>query len=306
MPDILALSADEAKFFETGELPSALTPEPVAPAADAAPATPAPTAAPAAAPATPSAPPRDDKGRFTTAAPDNEMIRLLADAEARNADALAKLTALQARVEELSKPAPKPAPDRNLDPLGYLEHQIAEQTRLLTELRAEQAQHKEQATEADAQRAFVNSVHAMRAEFIKTTPDYDAAYAHLRNARLEELSLLGFDSRAAQQQLAQEEFAIAAAEVRRGRNPVATIYDLAKKRGYTPPAAPAATQTPEDKLAAIRAAAEAAKTVERGGLPTDAELTLATARNASPAQLDKLAADRDAWSKFTGTKTSIF
>ena len=297
MPDILTLSADESKFFETGELPAALAPEP--------PATPEPPVAADPTPTAPAAPARDDKGRFVAAQPD-DVSRLLADAEARNADALAKLNALQSKVEELSKPAPKPAPDRNTDPLGFLEHQIAEQTRLLTELRAEQTQTRERSAEADAQRAFVNSVRSMRDEFIKTTPDYDAAYNHLRAARLEELELFGLSRQQAAQQLSQEEFALAAAEVHRGRNPIKTVYDLARKRGYAPATPTTPPPTPEAKLAAIRAAADADKTVERGALPVDAELTLATARTASPTQLDKLVRDPKAWAKFTGTETNLF
>ena len=81
---------------------------------------------------------------------------------------------------------------------------------------------------------------------------------------------------------------------------------MARKRGYTPPAAHVSQPTPEDKLANILASASAGQNVERGGTPTEAELTLVTARNASPSQLDKLAADDAVWAKFTGSKQGLF
>ena len=69
---------------------------------------------------------------------------------------------------------------------------------------------------------------------------------------------------------------------------------------------PAAQPKPEDKLATILAAAEASKGVERGGTPSELDLTLATARNASPTQLDKMTADDALWAKFTGARTGLF
>lgn len=301
------LTAEEARFFETGELPAALTPPPA----------PAPVAAP---PPTPAAPapepvaetqPRDDKGRFaprSEAEPDTEFARVIAAEAARAAAAEAQLAALQARLDELTKPKPPPPPDRNSDPLGSLEHQIAEIAKHLTMLREDQTRAQQERAEREAQAAFAANIRAMRESFVKEAPDYDAAYKHLRSSRLEELELVGLSRQQAEQQLAQEEFALAAAEVRRGRNPVKTIYDLARKRGYAATSAtPAPAQPkPEDKLANILAAASATQTVERGGTPSEAELTLATARNASPAQLDKLTADEAAWAKFTGSKTSLF
>lgn len=301
------LSPEEARFFETGELPGALVPPPAP--------KPEPIAAPAPAPAPePAAPARDEKGRFVPAAPApepaparDEFARVIAAEASRAAAAEAQLAALQARLDELTKPKPPPAPDRNIDPLGALEHQIAEQTRLLAELRTKAEADAQARAEREAQAEFASHIRKMRTDFIKDTPDYDAAYKHLRDTRLEELALFGLDVRAAEQQLAQEEFALAASEVRKGHNPIKTIYDLARKRGYAPPAAPPPAQpTPEDKLATILAAAEASKGVERGGTPSDAELTMATARNASSAQLDKLAASDDIWAKFTGTKQGLF
>lgn len=302
------LTPDEARFFETGELPGALVPPPAAK-----PAEPEPAAAPAAEePAAPE-PPRDDKGRFAPrteaapeVAPDTEFARVIAAEAARAAQAEAQLAALQARIDELTKPKPPPAPDRNIDPLGALEHQIAEQTRLLAELRAKAEADTQARAEAEARQSFMSHIRTLRNEFSKATPDYDTAYAHLRSSRLEELQLFGLDARQAEQQLQQEEFALAASEIRKGRNPVKTIYDLARKRGYSAKPAAPATPAPADKLATILAAAEAAKGVERGGTPTESELTLATARNASPAQLDRMTADEALWAKFTGTKTGLF
>lgn len=297
------LSAEELRFFETGELPSALTPPPA----------PAPTPEPVAAPAPQ---PRDETGRFVpapaapaaepAAAPAAEYARVIAAEAGRAAAAEAQLSALQARLDELTKPKPPPAPDRNVDPLGALEHQIAEQTRLLSELRAKAEADMQARAEAEAHQAFVAGIRNMRAEFIKSAPDYDAAYSHLRASRLEELGYLGLNQQQAEQQIAQEEFALAASEIRKARNPVQTIYELAKKRGYQPKSAPATATSPEDKLSTILAAAEAGKGVDRGSLPPESELTLATARTASPTQLDKLTADDVHWKKFVGAKTDIF
>jgi hypothetical protein len=296
------LSAEEARFFETGELPATLAPPPPA----APPAPPEPVPAPIVEPAPA---PRDDKGRFAPRVePDADIARVIAAEAARAAAAEAKLDALQARLDELSRPKPPPPPDRNIDPLGALEHQIAEQTRLLAELRTRAEADMQARSEREAHQAFARSIRDMREAFIKDAPDYDAAYKHIRDSRLEELELVGLTPQQAEQQLAQEEFALATAEVRKGRNPVKTIYELARKRGYAPtstPPAPTAAK-PEDRLATILAAAEAAKGVERGGAPSEIDLTLATVRNASPTQLDKLTADESAWAKFTGSKQGLF
>ena len=300
------LTPEEDRFFTTGELPASLTPPP-APKPEPV-AAPAPTpAAPPPAPTAPEAPPRDEKGRFAPRTePDADIARVIAAEAARAAQAEAQLAALQARLDELTKPKPPPPPDRNVDPLGALEHQITElanSVKAQRELAEAEAQAR---AEREARIQFASNVRNLRDEFAKTTPDYNDAYKHLRETRLEELALFGLDQNQAEQQLAQEEFALAAAEVRKGRNPAKTIYDLAKKRGYAAPTAPAAQPKPEDKLATILAAAEASKGVERGGTPSELDLTLATARNASPTQLDKMTADDALWAKFTGAKTGLF
>lgn len=300
------LTPEEERFFTTGELPAALTPPPAPKPEPVAAPTPAP-AAPPPAPAASVEPPRDEKGRFAPRTePDADIARLIAAEAARAAQAEAQLAALQAKLDELTKPKPPPPPDRNVDPLGALEHQIAELANSVKAQRERAEADAQARAEREARMEFANRVRAMRNEFAKEAPDYDAAYNHLRATRLEELSLFGLDQTAAEQQLAQEEFALAAAEVRKGRNPAKTIYDLAKKRGYAAPTAPAPQPKPEDKLATILAAAEASKGVERGGTPAEIDLTLATARNASPSQLDKMTADEALWAKFTGAKTGLF
>ncbi len=315
MADNLTLSPDEAAFFETGVLSDSLRVQEGAPlpVLDAPPvdAEPAPDTAPSSSPPSPGdqTPGRDPvTGRFVSAeptvndtAPAPELARFLADAESRRAAAEAQLAALEAKLADLSKPPAPPPPNKDVDPLGHFEHQLSEIGRQLTELREAERKASEQRAMSEQQREFVRSVHALREEFVAKQPDFDAAYKHVRNVRLSELRDLGVPNPEAA--LNQEEFAFAAADVRRGQNPAARLYERARRYGYTPAAA--AQPTPTDKVAAIKAAAEAARNVERGTPPPDA-LTLGTLKDASEAQLNKLVSDQAAWDRILGKKTSIF
>lgn len=322
MEEPLVLDADVAHFFETGELPASLTPAPAAPAAPAAPEPPPrePDTAPSSSP-----PPRDERGRFVAtpeapapsapeppapaapaasgATPDTAALaELIAGEASRRAAAEAQLATLQARLDSLTKAAAPPPPDPAADPLGSLEYKLGEITRTLNELRETTTRARTEREENTELNNFVSHIRTLRDAFVKTTPDFDAAYTHLRNAQATALQAAGVPVHEIPNRLLTDELAIARNAVAAGKNPAAVAYDLARRFGYTP-AAP--QPAPTDRVAAIRAAAEAAKTVERGAAP-EAALTPSTIRQASEAQLDQLVQSEDLWAKFTGRKRDIF
>lgn len=80
----------------------------------------------------------------------------------------------------------------------------------------------------DVQSFVISSEAAFKSE----TPDYDAAAAHLKEVRSQELRMLGTPEAQIPQVIAREVMQIAEGARRRSENPAKVFYDLATVRGY--------------------------------------------------------------------------
>jgi hypothetical protein len=296
--DDYTLTADEAKFFETGELPASLAPEP-------APVEPAPTPAavdPAPAPAAAAEPPAP----APNADVDLGLLRQrLADEQARNEATAAEVARLKAEIEA-AKPKPQ-APDLSTDPLGHLLHKLDSLNEKIEAMSTKSEEERNQSALKNSFEDFKTQVRGLKEQFAKTTPDFDKAHDHLRDLRRADLRDLGMDAKQIEMQIIREEVAGAEAAVRAGKNPAAELYAKAVRYGYQKPA-PAAP-TAEAKLAIVKAGLEANPQPLAREAPAGAELTFAALKDAGEADLDKVAADDNLWQKVVGGRVggkSIF
>lgn len=144
--------------------------------------------------------------------------------------------------------------------------------------------------------------------FYAKTPDFLAAYNHLRNTRDNALKALGFnDENARKQQIEHEEKALASNAIKTKKSYASMLYDLAKAYGYTGPVLPpspapavvqqpAAPQSPATnqaaaaKIESIRNGKDAASPTLNGSGGSAAEgLTVSQLANMSEAQFLDLA-----------------
>lgn len=268
------LTPDEVAFFQTGELSPALaapTPEPAV-------VTPETVVAP------------------TISQPDAaDLLRQsLAEEQSRRIQAELRLQQIQQQIQQAQTTVA--APDPNTDPLGAMMHQLNTVSTTVTGLQQQLSNQSNQQSQLQNFQQFATGIQQLKAEFMKTTPDFQDAYNHLRANRSEDLRILGAQPAQIDQVLLQEEVSIASAALRDGKNPVETIYNLAKRHGYTTKAVPLTTQA---KLASVAAGEAASKSLARASAPTP-EFTLDGLKEAGDSDLNKLVQDPDAWAKFTG------
>jgi hypothetical protein len=290
------LTPEEQHFFESGGDTSQLTPAP-APAGsidplDAAGLGNAPAPAPAAAPVDPPAP---APAPAPAADPTELMRTALADAQ-RNA------AALEARLAAATAPAPAQepaAPDPNTDPLGSMMHQLEQVNK---NVQAMQERLNEQQSASQQQAAFQNfqrQVVALRDQFKVTNTDFDAAYAHIREARTADLKSYGVPETDIAAQLFREEVALSEAALKQGKNPAEAIYEMAKRHGYGKPAT--AAPAPAVKLEAVKKGAAPTSPAALPATPVTENITIESLKDASDADLNKLVTDPAAWSKIAGS-----
>ena len=297
MADQNNLTPDEAAFFESGELPAnlaaeqaaALAAQQAAEAAQVKADADAATIAAAAATQQPVTPP--------VQVPDNtEFLRqaLLAEQQAR-AQVQAELQRLQAAATQKQEPV---APDPEVDPLGAMMHQLNNVNNTVADLQTKLLAQQQVQAQTEALLSFQSSMKAVRDEYVKATPDFDAAYNHLRSVRADDMRVVGIPDTKIQQILLQDEIAIAQTAIRTGKNPAAVMYEMAKRHGYA--AKPSGATPPASKLDTLQAGMQAAKLPPAASQPP-ADLTLASIKSASDTDLDKLVQSDDAWAKFAGT-----
>lgn len=305
MSDLHELTAAESKFFETGELPPELAAEQTPPATPAepdlftsAPVDPAPTeTAGDTTPTTPTAP----------ATPDpflSNLQRQLVEAESRRLAAEQRLNDLMAQLQQAQ--TQQAAPDPTIDPFGHLQHQVSSISTAIQTLQQSMAQQDQQNALTQQLNSFVGQVREMRDAFSRTVPDFNDAYAHVRNMRMNDLRDAGIAEHMLPAALLQDEMTVAQTAIQSGRNPAQVIYDMAKRHGYTPKAAAAATAAaPATKVAQLIAGQAAAKNLPRAG--ADVAFSLETLKDASESDLNKLVQSDDLWNKtFGGHGNDIF
>jgi|ERR1700692_220955 len=292
------LPAEYASFFNSGgELPDALlaehkpapvTPQPVAvetPAEVVAPVVPeAKVETPTPAPVVPETNPF--------------AVQLLQEKENQLNELQKKIAELTGKID---RAAEVPAPDKTLDPLGYMTHQMEKlqaQIDAMTKAQTETTAQTQQQREAEQ---FMNTVRSQVAAFEKATPDYQEAYKHLMTTRMQDFTDLGMTKEQIQQNLANEEMLITRQALAAGKNPAELVYSMAKRYGFKAAPAPVA---PENKLDTIKKGMEASKTAERATPPESGKVTLETALQASDRDLTQ-AVDKQ-WEELFGGKKGIF
>jgi hypothetical protein len=139
------------------------------------------------------------------------------------------LMELRQRIEEAERRDKERQQEQefNADPLGVIQKQQAQALREIEELKKGPPQNQEA-----AQQQVFQSIASQVQEFKKSTPDYDAALAHVLDARKQELMAMGAPEYEAQQRIAVEAQDIAVNALRSGQNPGQVVYQLAKLRGF--------------------------------------------------------------------------
>lgn len=313
------LPADYKSFFDTGELPQSMADEQAAAeaarvaqeTADAAAAaeaarvakeaSDAAAAAEAARVAAANAPPVtiDPAPQAPTGNP--YLERLLADQEAKAALLAQQLDDMKKQVAKLTE---VPAPDPQIDPLGYLAHKIDATHKELVALQAAQGKQTQEQQQQNEINSFLNNVNAQVKLFTDTHPDYNDAYQHLAKMRMQDFKDVGMTPDQAKQAFGQEEVGITQRALAMGKNPAEIAYGMATRYGYKAPVA--TTKTPIDadnKLDVIKKGLEASKDTTHSTPPTvtvDAD----SLRNMSDKDMQKLV-EQD-WEKLFGKSKSIF
>ncbi len=303
------LPADEAEFFDSkGEKAPAEAPAAEEPAALAEPAQTPPEA--------PAEPVNDDDEHEEQERPRGDLSkavveknRQLSQLKREKRELETKQATLNGRLEileRLAKGLPleqqqpqKPQPiDPDADPLGAIKALAQEVPALKQQL--EQRQVLDQ--QAEQERQFVAAYNQAADEFTKQTPDFPDAYRHLVEGRVKELELIGHDQATINQIVKAEELMIVNTALQQGRNPIETIYAVAKQRGFTK-AAPSqpATQPANDavRVEAMNKAEKATKTLSNAPGVASSTPTLDALVNMSETEFAEATAGGN-WRKLLG------
>jgi len=288
-PDAGGLSPEEMKFFETGDattLPNAYIPK-TDPAPQAAEPAPAAVAPPEPAPAP----------KVEPQAPAPDLARALAEQQQAFQR---QMSEMQARLDKALTPPEDPGPDEYSDPIGAQLHKLNKLTQEMNSLRADMTRQQEQAAQQRLFTEFVESIKADKAAFMKTAPDFNDAYAHIRAVRTEDLRAAGCPEADIPNVLQQDEFQLAAAARQRGVSPSQQMYEMAKRYGYTAkaPVAQAAQRNPEEHVARLANGQFAAKTPP-AATPTP-DFSLEALRDAGTSDIDKIVMNDGLWNQFIG------
>jgi hypothetical protein len=198
---------------------------------------------------------RDEDGKFKGKEPAKEpeakkpeekpepkqdrTIPLAAHLEERKA-LKAELEAMRKELEALKNPPKPPAPEPE-DPKAYTDYKLNAALEQLKQQQTEAQKQVEQVAqtalmsrEQTERLAFSQQLQAAEAAFVKETPDYYDALAHVRGVRAHQLRLMVPDITDEQiiAQISQEELNLAMQLARSGRNPISTVYQLAAAYGY--------------------------------------------------------------------------
>lgn len=182
----------------------------------------------------------ENKGKFVRhgAMHQERMRRKAAEEQAREwqaryasdmAKAQERLAVIaQSRAEP--KQSETPIPDKNVDPIAYYDHQLAEHKKQLDDERKWREGQQQQQTQQQNLSAVQAEVARLESVFKQSTPDYDDAYAHLQEQWRAEAKAIGFNPEEAVAARTLETIQIAA---RFNRNPAEVAYQRAKASGWT-------------------------------------------------------------------------
>jgi len=166
-------------------------------------------------------------------------------------------------------PVKSEIPPLDKDPVGHI---IGTQQDLRRQFDQQQvasqqwnAQLQQQLQAQQAVNMLTQRAQALEHEFTIEHPDYSDAVRHLTAQRHKELELIGFLDPAERHTMIQQEgLLLAARSIQTRRNPAAAIYELAKQRGFAPPAAasdPPSQPTAEQRIQSIAAGQQQARSL---------------------------------------------
>lgn len=153
-----------------------------------------------------------------------------------------------------------PAPNKEEDPIAFLEWENRQLARDVKALKDKGAAEEKAATEAENNskvsqeqqekiQLFMKDTYNQVMEYQKTTaPDYSDAFKHVQTKRMEEYAALGVTDPAAQQQMFDREvMGVAWTASQNKLNPGEAMYNLAKAQGYVKAEKPADDGKDKDK-----------------------------------------------------------
>lgn len=265
--------------------------------------------------ATKEAPKGDDKAKPDAKgeAKTEKMVPALAVSEARaenralkkELDQMKELVAngdkkLQKFIDSVQKQTAA-APKFEDDPAAHLKGENEQLKKDLEEIKTRLAKQDEGAKGAESVTRHAALVSSREAAFAKEHPDYFKAADFVAQMWRDEFTEAGFDEAQVPQMVFHKSLAITNQAVQKEKDPAATIYNIAKRNGFTSEQKAEEKDKEEkksageSKLEQLQKGAEAAKTA--GGARGPDDLTLASLAQMDDDQIDALVKDGDWWAK---------
>jgi hypothetical protein len=209
------------------------------------------------------------------------------DAEARAAALETRLAALESKNTPSDDIDFASLPAVDQDPLANIEAM-----RKLAERMAKQQQEGQQQTEQQRQFQTLNTqLQSYEADFRADNPDYDAAAAHFRQSRQQELEEMGYSGDELMTTLTNDLVGLALRTMKAGKDPAEVVYNLAKKRGFggeTSKEQPKPVDNKPNPLQAIERGQKAAKSLSAVGSKSgDGELSVEAVMKLEGAAFDQ-------------------
>lgn len=207
-----------------------------------------------------------------------------------------KLAKFVESVSQRAEEAAKPKFEDN--PAEHLKHENAQLKKDLEAIK-ERISKQDAASQQGANlQRHAEAVRAREIAFAKEHPDYDKAAEYVAQVWREEFLEAGFDEDKVPAMVFQKATAMTQQAMAKDKDPAEAIWKIAQRNGYKSQTA----ETKEDKksdgetkLQTISKGLEASKTAGGGKGPD--ELTLASLKDMSDEDIDRIVADPDWWAK---------
>jgi hypothetical protein len=223
----------------------------------------------------------------------HEERQLRKEAKAEATELREKMARMEERVQmfqEAIKPA-EPEVSFDDDPAEYLRKQAEQTNQTLDSLKQQQEQQLQRQQQAAANNQFMQRYQAAAAEYSEQNPQFQDAYQHLIENRVQEHMIAGLNKDQAIETANREEQAIVRMAFENGSNPAEKLVELAKIRGWN--ATSQEKAPPVDKVDQVTKGQSEAKTISKGG-QGNTTLTLESLADLDGDEFDK------AWEKLIG------
>lgn len=197
--------------------------------------------------------------------------------------------------EEAQKPV---VIDPDADPLGAIKNTY----QTVEELKAQLKQRDDREAAQSQEQQFITSYRQAADAYTKDVPDFPAAYTHLVSGRAAELELIGHDPQMVTQIVVAEEKMIINTALAQGKNPLESLYAVAKLRGYAKAAEAAPPQAKTDdvtKILAMKKAEPATRTLSNAPGSARSTISLEDLANMSEDEFAEETSGKN-WRKFFG------